>query len=141
MKGSIFALLAGTFITLQGVAVSQISKDIGTWQAATITQFIGFIVSLTIVLTLKDQTWKKLKEIKPLYLSAGSFGAIVLFSNVLAFQKIGATLTMAVLLIAQLGLTFIIDSNGWFEVKKQKMELPQVLGIAMMVTGVVILTL
>ncbi len=46
MKGSLFAFFAGAFITLQGVANSRISQDIGTWQAAAITQFTGFITAL-----------------------------------------------------------------------------------------------
>lgn len=45
MKGVIFALLGGACITLQGVANARISQDIGTWQAATITQLTGFIIS------------------------------------------------------------------------------------------------
>ena len=32
MKGILFALLGGAFITLQGVANARISQDIGTWQ-------------------------------------------------------------------------------------------------------------
>ncbi|MGZ7136568.1 MAG: DMT family transporter, partial [Methanobacterium sp.] len=46
MKGILFALLGGAFITLQGVANTRISKDIGTWQAATITQLTCFILAL-----------------------------------------------------------------------------------------------
>jgi transporter family-2 protein len=44
-------------------------------------------------------------------------------------------------MIAQLCLTFLIDSNGWFGVTRQKMKLPQFLGIAMMIAGAVILKL
>ncbi|MNN60960.1 hypothetical protein D3C81_1761720 [compost metagenome] len=49
------------------------------------------------------------------------------------------TLTISALLIAQLCLTFVIDINGWFGVVKQKMRLPQFIGIGMMIAGVVIL--
>jgi transporter family-2 protein len=53
---------------------------------------------------------------------------------------IGVTVSIAALLIAQLGLAFIIDGKGWFGVVKQKMELPQFVGIGLMVTGVLILS-
>jgi transporter family-2 protein len=76
-----------------------------------------------------------------LYLSAGSFAALIIFTNVTSIQRIGVTLTIAVVLIAQLGLTFLIDSNGWFGVVKQKMGLPQFIGIGMMIAGVLILSL
>ncbi|WP_261130503.1 DMT family transporter [Bacillus sp. Marseille-Q3570] len=139
MKGSFFAFFGGAFITLQGVANSRISQDIGSWQTAAITQLTGFIMILLIVLFTRNRKWKKFKQVKPLYLIGGSFGAIVVFSNITAIHHIGVTLTIAVLLIAQLSLTFIIDSKGWFGVVKQKMGLPQFIGIGMMIAGVVIL--
>ncbi|HEY2491739.1 MAG TPA: DMT family transporter [Paenibacillus sp.] len=141
MRGIIFAFLGGAFITLQGVANARISQDIGTWQAATITQLTGFIAALLILMFVRDGKWGKFKEVKPLYLIGGAFAAVIIFSNVTAIQQIGVTLTISTLLIAQLGLTFLIDINGWFGVEKQKMRMPQFIGIGMMIAGVVILGL
>jgi bacterial/archaeal transporter family-2 protein len=139
MKGSLFAFLGGAFITLQGVANTRISQDIGTWQTASITQFTGFLVSLLVVMFVRDKNWKKLKNVKPLYLTSGAFAAIIIFSNVASIEYVGVTLSISVILIAQLTLTFLIDGNGWFGIAKQKMRLPQFIGIAMMIIGVAIL--
>lgn len=139
MKGIIYAFLGGAFITLQGVANARISQDIGTWQTATITQFTGFITALAIMMVVRDDTWKKFKEVKPVYLTGGAFAAVIIYSNVTAIHHIGMTLSIACILIAQLGLTFIIDCNGWFGVLKQKMTIRQLIGIMMMIAGVVIL--
>lgn len=141
MKGIIFALLGGACITLQGVANTRISSDMGTWQAATITQFTGFILAAIILMFVRDVNLQGLKQVKPLYLAGGAFGAVIIFSEVSAIQQIGVTFTISALLIAQLFLTFLVDSNGWFGVVKQKMKLPQFLGIALMITGVVIMKL
>lgn len=139
MKGIIFAFLGGAFITLQGIANTRISEDIGTWQAATITQFTGFIMALLILLVVRDVNWQGFKQVKPLYLVGGAFGAIVIYSNVVSIQRIGVTLSISAILIAQLTLTFILDSKGWFDLEKQKMKLPQFVGIGMMIAGVIIL--
>lgn len=139
MKGSLFAFLGGAFITLQGVANTRISQDIGTWQTASITQFTGFLVSLLVMIFVRDNQWRKLNKVKPLYLTSGTFAAIIIFSNVASIQYVGVTLSISVLLIAQLSLTFLIDGKGWFGIVKQKMRLPQFIGIAMMIAGVVIL--
>ncbi|WP_442603372.1 DMT family transporter [Paenibacillus sp. KN14-4R] len=139
MRGSLFAFLGGFFITLQGVANSRISQDIGSWQTAAITQFTGFIAALLILMFVRDRSLQKLKQVKRLYLIGGSFGAVIIFSNITAIHHIGVTLTVSVVLIAQLSLTFLIDSNGWFGVVKQKMGLPQFIGLGMMIAGVVIL--
>ncbi|CQR55808.1 DMT family transporter [Paenibacillus riograndensis] len=141
MKGIIFAFIGGACITLQGVANARISQDIGTWQAATITQFTGFVMALMILLFVRDAKKQGFKQVSPLYLFGGALAAFIIFSEVTAIQGIGVTLTISALLIAQLCLTFLIDIKGWFGVVKQKMRLPQFIGIGMMVAGVVILKL
>ncbi|MGO4528280.1 DMT family transporter [Paenibacillus sp. 2TAF8] len=141
MRGIIFALLGGACITLQGVANTRISTDVGTWQAATITQLTGFILAAIILMFTRDANLQGIKQVKPMYLAGGAFGAVIIFSEVTAIQQIGVTFTISALLIAQLFLTFLIDSNGWFGVLKQKMKLPQFLGIALMIAGVIIMKL
>lgn len=141
MRGIFFALLGGAFITLQGVANARISQDIGTWQTATITQLTGFVLALIVVLFVRDGKWQMFKKVKPLYLTGGALAAVIIFSNITAIHQIGVTLTISAVLIAQLSLTFVIDNNGWFGVVKQRMKLPQFIGMAMMVAGVVILGL
>lgn len=139
MKGIVFAFLAGAFITLQGVANVRISDAIGTWQAATLTQLTGFVAAMLIFLFVRDGTAVQLKQVHPLYLMGGGLAAFVIFSNVTAIQHVGVTLTIAALLIAQLLFTFVIDGMGWFGVKKQKIRLPQIIGILLMAAGVVML--
>ncbi|MGE7919599.1 DMT family transporter [Viridibacillus sp. NPDC093762] len=141
MRGIIFAFLGGAFITLQGVANARISQDIGTWQTATITQLIGFVTASLIFLFVRDGNLQMFKKVKPYYLVGGAFAAIIIFSNISAIHQIGVTLTISAVLIAQLGLTFVIDIKGWFGVAKQQMKLPQFIGIGMMVAGVIILGL
>ncbi|WP_433942909.1 DMT family transporter [Paenibacillus sp. SN-8-1] len=139
MKGSIFAFIGGACITLQGVANARISQDIGTWQAAAITQLTGFILALCILMFVRDGALVRFKRVKPLYLLGGGFGALIIFSEVTAIQQIGVTFTISALLIAQLCLTFLIDTNGWFGVAKQKMKIPQFMGIGLMIAGVIIM--
>jgi bacterial/archaeal transporter family-2 protein len=139
MRGILFAFLGGGFITLQGVANSRISQDIGAWQTATITQFTGFLAAFLTLLLFRKGNWGKFKLVKPLYLIGGSFGAIVVYSNIEAINLIGVTLTISALLIAQLSFTFLIDHNGWFGVMKRKMNVSQVIGIFLMITGMIVL--
>ncbi|MDP4097207.1 DMT family transporter [Paenibacillus sp. P96] len=139
MKGILFAAAAGAFITLQGVANARIGQDIGTWQAAAVTQWTGFITALLLLLILRDRTWRNFRQVKPLYLTGGAFAAIIIYSNVSAIQEIGVTFTIAALLITQLCTTFVIDSNGWFGGKKLKMSSTQLIGIGVMIAGVMIL--
>jgi bacterial/archaeal transporter family-2 protein len=141
MKGIFFALMAGAFITLQGVANSRISQGIGTWPAATLTQLTGFVVALVILLFARNGGWRGFKQVKPLYLGGGLLAAIIISSNVTAIHRFGVTLTIATVLIAQLSLAFVVDHKGWLGVTKRKMGLAQFAGIGLMIAGVAILRL
>jgi len=140
-KGIVFAFLGGACITLQGVANSRISHDIGTWQAATITQLTGFIMALFIYLLVRDGDLGGFRKVKPLYLAGGAFGSVIIFSEVTAIQNIGVTFTISALLIAQLLVTFLIDRFGWFGTSKSKMGAAQFIGLALMIGGVLIMKL
>ncbi|WP_028596588.1 DMT family transporter [Paenibacillus assamensis] len=139
MRGILFAIAGGAFITLQSVANARISEGIGSWQAATITQLTGFVTAFIIFMFVRDGKWQDLKQVKPWYAAGGALAAVIIFGNIVAIQQIGVTMAVSGVLIAQLIITFLIDSTGAFGVVKQKMRLPQFIGIGMMIIGVIIL--
>ncbi|HZG88544.1 DMT family transporter [Paenibacillus sp.] len=141
MKGWIFAIMGGAFIALQGAANARIGRDIGTWQAASLTQLTGFVAALLVYLIVRDGQWRALNQVRPAYLSGGALAAIVIFGNVTAINHVGLTLSVAAVLIAQLCVTFFIEGRGWFGIPKQRMRLPHFLGIGLMVAGVLLLKL
>ena len=139
MRGVLFAISGGFFLTLQSVANARISSQIGTWQAATLTQFTGFVVALIVMLVLRDRTYVEMRHVKPLYLSGGAFAAIILFSNMTAVHKLGVTMTISLFLIAQLALALVIDWRGWFGMVRRKLNGAQLIGVFMMIAGVILL--
>ena len=139
MRGVLFAISGGFFLTLQSVANARISSQIGTWQAATLTQFTGFVVALLVMLVLRDRTYVEMRHVKPLYLSGGAFAAIILFSNMTAVHKLGVTMTISLFLIAQLALALVSDWRGWFGMVRRKLNGAQLIGVFMMIAGVILL--
>ncbi|RLQ90040.1 DMT family transporter [Planomicrobium sp. Y74] len=141
MKGILFALLGGFFLTFQSVANATISSQIGSWQAATMTQLTGFVLAIFIVLIIRDRSYRQLPQVSPLYASGGMLAAIVLFSNMTAVHIMGVTLTIAIFLIAQLVLAIAIDGRGWFDMSQKRIGKTQIVGVLMMIAGVIILKL
>jgi len=139
MKGLSFALAGGFFLTFQSVANATISNSIGTWQAATMTQFTGFVLALLIVGILRDHSYKNLNRVPPLYASGGMLAAVVLYSNMTAVHRMGVTLTIGIFLIAQLIAAVMIDSKGWFDMVKQRIGRTQIAGLLLMILGVIVL--
>lgn len=141
MKGILFALVAGAGISLQGIANARIGQGIGTWQAASITQLTGFVTALAILLFSRRGGWDKLKQVKPIYRAGGALAALIISANMAAIGAIGATVTVAAVMIAQLMFTFAVDRFGWFSVVKKKIGWTQAAGIGIMIAGIVILSL
>lgn len=141
MKGVLFALLGGMFITIQNIANAHIREDIGIWQTASITQFSGFLLAALILYASRDIKWKSIGSVNPIYWFGGAFAAFILFSNMEAILQIGVTFTVSFVLISQLIITFIIDINGWFGIKKRNLKIADILGIVMMIGGLLLLKL
>ncbi|REK76748.1 DMT family transporter [Paenibacillus paeoniae] len=141
MKGIIYACLAGAFLTLQGTANAAIGDEIGAWQAAALTQGTGFAAALLIVLLLGDKSWRNLNQVKPIYRLGGGFAAFILFSNITAYNQNGAALTVASLLIAQMIATLTMEKAGWFGTATGRLRKSQWAGLALMVIGILCLTL
>ncbi|MFB1082691.1 DMT family transporter [Jeotgalibacillus sp. JSM ZJ347] len=139
MKGVIFALAGGFFLTFQSVANATISDQIGTWQAAAMTQLTGFVLAVLIVLALRDRSYKDLGQVPKLYASGGALAAIVLFSNITAVHLMGVTLTIGIFLIAQLVAAIFIDKFGWFDMIKKNISRTQIIGVCLMILGVIVL--
>ncbi|WP_422124482.1 DMT family transporter [Planococcus sp. X10-3] len=141
MKGTLFALLGGFFLTFQSVANATISNQIGSWQAAAMTQLTGFVLAILIVIMIRDRSYRQLSQVSPLYASGGMLAAIVLFSNMTAVHIMGVTLTIAIFLIAQLVLAIAIDGRGWFDMSEKRIGRTQIVGVLMMIVGVIVLKL
>ncbi|GKU80053.1 DMT family transporter [Paenibacillus sp. L3-i20] len=141
MKGVIYACLGGVFLTLQGAANAAIGDRIGTWQAATLTQGTGFIAALLIMLMFRDQSWRNLNQVKPVYHFGGAFAAFILFSNIKAFHMNGAALTISAILIAQMVVTIMLEKSGWFGTAQVRIKPVQWTGLGLMVIGILCLTL
>ncbi|MDA1676297.1 DMT family transporter [Bacillus cereus group sp. TH152-1LC] len=122
MKGIVFAVLAGVFITLQGTFNAKLSSHIGIWSTSIITHFIGFLIATTIFLLKKEEKIVDLKDVKKIYLVAGALGGLIIYAETVAIHSMGVTLTAGTLMVAQLLTATFIEMKGLFQMKKIQME-------------------
>ncbi|AKG05183.1 hypothetical protein AAV35_010560 [Salimicrobium jeotgali] len=141
MKGILFAVIAGLSITMQGVFNSSMNQVISGWHTTVIVHLVGFVIALTFYLTKRDGDIRRLPSVRPLYITGGTFGVVVIFSELYAFNELGPASAIAILLVAQLLTAFIVEIKGWFEEKKIAVKGYQLLGVALMITGVVLFKL
>ncbi|PFG03446.1 DMT family transporter [Bacillus sp. es.034] len=141
MKGAIFALFGGLCITMQGIFNARMSDAIGGWHTTSMVHLVAFAISMTIYMNVRDGKGKSFKEVPFLYLIGGTFGVIVVFSELTAIHTIGPAAAIAILLVAQIGTAFLIESKGWFGEKKIPVTTRQVVGLTMMLAGVILFQL
>ncbi|MGH1296183.1 DMT family transporter [Bacillus pretiosus] len=138
MKGIVFAILAGVFITLQGTFNAKLSSHIGIWSTSIITHFIGFLIATTVFLLKKEEKVADLKDVKKIYLVAGALGGLIICAETVAIHAMGVTLTAGTLMVAQLLTATLIEMKGLFQIKKIQMERYHIVGTIVMIIGIVV---
>ncbi|WP_316568825.1 DMT family transporter [Neobacillus sp. YIM B06451] len=138
VKGLLFSLLAGIFITLQNIFNTNVSSKAGLWLTTVVVHGTGFIGSVIIYLFVKDGSIKNLLEVNKVYLLGGIFGVIIVFSVMQGFTHAGPALSVSILLISQLIIALIINTNGLFGTEPITLTLNKIIGIAVMIGGILI---
>ncbi|OCS90778.1 DMT family transporter [Caryophanon latum] len=141
MPGIVFAILSGFFISLQNVLNATIGTVVSTWSTAMITQAVGATGALLLYVAFREPSFSTLKQVKTRYLFGGSFGAVVVATSVFAVTYVGAAMTNATMLLAQLATVIIIEMFGLFDMPKQPIARHQLLGLTVMVVGALLITL
>ncbi|EJV72670.1 membrane protein [Bacillus mycoides] len=136
MKGILFAVFGGVFITLQGTFNAKLSSDIGIWSTSIMTHLIGFLIATTIFLLKKEEKVTDLKGVKKVYLAAGALGGLIICAETMAIYSMGVTLTAGTLMVAQLLTATVIEMKGLFHIKKIQMERYHIVGTIVMILGV-----
>ncbi|TCW53592.1 transporter family-2 protein [Bacillus thuringiensis] len=138
LKGVVFAILAGVFITLQGTFNAKLSSHIGIWSTSIITHLIGVLIATTVFLLKKEEKAAALKDVKKIYLVAGALGGLIICAETIAIHSMGVTLTAGTLMVAQLLTATLIEMKGLFQIKKIQMERYHIVGTIVMIIGIVV---
>lgn len=141
MKGIMFSIAAGLFISLQGVFNTRMGDKIGFWETNTFVHASGLAFTLIMLFAAGSGSFSMLGEVNKLYMLGGVLGVLILFSVMNAIAALGATYTVAILLITQLIAATVIDSFGLFGSPVIRFNITKFLGIAIMIIGIIVFKL
>lgn len=141
MKGIMFSIAAGLFISLQGVFNTRMGEKIGFWETNTFVHASGLAFTLIMLFAAGSGSFSMLGEVNKLYMIGGVLGVLILFSVMNAIAALGATYTVAILLITQLIAATVIDSFGLFGSPVIRFDITKFLGIAIMIIGIIVFKL
>lgn len=138
MKGISFAILAGLFISLQGVFNTRLGEKLGFWETNTFVHGTGFALTLLLMLFFGNGSFSGIGQVNKLYLLGGALGVMIIFSVMNAISTLGATYCIAILLVTQLIAATVIDSFGLFGSPVIKFDMTKFIGLVVMVAGILI---
>jgi hypothetical protein len=98
MKGILFSIAAGLFISLQSVFNTRVGEKIGFWETNTFVHATGLVFTFIIMLAAGSGGYKRIGEVNKLYLVGGLLGVLILFSVMNAISALGATYSVAILM-------------------------------------------
>lgn len=139
--GAVFSLIAGAAMSVQGVFNTRLSDKIGLYESNMFVQGTAFALSLVAMLVLGKGNLGALGETNKLYWLGGVLGIIITITVMLGMQHLGPTLTVSLILVAQLFVAALIDALGLFGTEKIPFSWTNWLGMALMVAGIVVFKL
>lgn len=141
MLGIIYSMLAGFFITVQGVFNTRVGEKIGILETTAFVHVIGLASAILASYLWGQGSFKRLGEVNKLYLIGGMFGVIIVYSIMSSFTLLGPTFAISILLVTQLLVGLAIDTLGLFGTEKIALVITKPIGILIMLAGIFVFQL
>ncbi|MFR8548663.1 MAG: DMT family transporter [Lachnospiraceae bacterium] len=139
MWGIVIALLSGALMSVQGVFNTEVTKQTSLWVSSAFVQLTALLVCLGAWLVTDRTSFMSITRVEPRYLLlGGAIGAFITVTVVKSMDSLGPARAAMLIVIAQLGVAYVIELLGMFGVEKQPFEWRKVIGMAIAVTGIVI---
>ncbi|MFP4657635.1 MAG: DMT family transporter, partial [Desulfonatronovibrionaceae bacterium] len=137
----LFALGAGILMPVQAGVNAELSAQIGgPLQAALVSFVVGTLTLVGAVILLRlylpdPGTFFSV----PVWKWCGGFlGALFVTATIFLAPRLGAVTLLALLVTGQMSASLILDHFGWLGYPEHAISVPRVLGVAFLLTGVVL---
>ena len=139
MIGFLIALISGALMSVQGVFNTQVTKETGIWTASAFVQFSALVVCLGAWMIAERNPLLKVFSVQPRYmLLGGAMGAFITYTVIKSMNLLGPAKAVMIIVIAQLGVAYLIELLGLFGVEKQPLSLRKVVGMLFAVAGIIL---
>jgi bacterial/archaeal transporter family-2 protein len=141
--GAVFAtLIVGALVALQPPVNSELGRRTSDLGAAFISVSVTFLVLSVIFLIFGDtDSLTKLKDVPLVYLTGGLYGAAFVAISLITVRILGAGLTIALLISAQLIVAALLDHFGALGLDEVSVSPARVTGVGALLLGSVLMSL
>lgn len=140
ITGLFFSILAGIVIAAQSVFSARLGENVGFYGANFLIHGTGFLLAMLLLFLFGkgELSLNSLKELNPLYATAGFIGVVIIFSIAQGVSKLGASRGVLIIVITQIIVALVINIGGWFEEEALNLSPAKGVGLLLMISGIII---
>ena len=139
MWGWLIALISGALMSLQGVFNTELTKQTSLWVANSWVQGTALLVCLGAWFLRERKSFGTLFQVDSKYLLLGGvIGAFITLTVILSMDELGPAASTLLIVVAQIGVAYLIELFGWFGVERAAFEWNKFMGILISVGGIVL---
>ena len=129
MIGFFIALISGALMSLQGVFNTELTKQTSLWVANSWVQGTALLVCLGACFLRERKSFGTLFQVDSKYLLLGGvIGAFITLTVILSMDELGPAASTLLIVVAQIGVAYLIELFGWFGVEKAAFEWSKFMG-------------
>jgi bacterial/archaeal transporter family-2 protein len=138
----ILAVMAGVSIVVQQAlnANLRVALNSAAWSGF-ISYFVGIVSMALLALALRDPIPSTIVAARiPWWAwSGGLFGAIFIGAAIFLVPQLGAATFIALLIAGQMIASVTFDHFGWLGLAQRSIDLPRLVGVALLIGGVILI--
>lgn len=139
MWGFLVALISGALMSIQGVFNTEVTKQTSLWVSTGWVQLSAFFVCVAAwFFTGRDKVSALMQVDHKYLLLGGVIGAFITVTVIQSMNSLGPAKAAMLIVIAQLGIAYVIELFGMFGVEKQPFEWRKILGMLIAIGGIVL---
>jgi transporter family-2 protein len=111
------------------------SERVGSAGASLIVHVSGAVLSAALLLARGGEQIQKWTTLPWYMLLSGASGVVLYLVLAYTVPKLGATATVALVIVGQLGMGVLIDHFGWLGVPVRPIDITRLIGMALLFAG------
>ena len=136
----VIGLIGGIAVGLQVPVSGAISQKLGPIATSLIIHIGGAILSAILLIFVGGVNLREVDQLPKPFLLAGISGVVLYLTLAFTLPRVGATVSVALLILAQLTIGLLVDHFGWFGMPQHSLNLARVAGVALLVAGAWLVT-
>lgn len=136
----IVGLIGGIAVGLQVPMSGAMSAKLGPVATSLIIHLGGALVSALLLIFVGGVNLREVDQLPKPFLLAGVSGVVLYLVLAFTLPRVGATVSVALLILAQLTIGLIIDHFGWLGMPQHSFNVARALGVVLLVAGAWLVT-